>query len=93
MIRFFRLTAALEGISLLLLLFIAMPLKYIWEAPQMVQIVGMAHGLLFIAYVMLLILVIPQLQLKAKAVVVSFFCAFIPFGTFYADKRYFKSQD
>jgi len=91
MIKLFRLTALLEGISLLLLLFIAMPLKYIWDLPEMVQVVGMAHGILFIAYVILLVFAVPVLQLKAKAVVISFFCAFLPFGTFYADRKYFKT--
>lgn len=91
MIKFFRLIALLEGISLILLLFVAMPLKYIWSLPEMVQLVGMAHGVLFILYVLLLIFVVPVLQLKAKAVAISFFCAFIPFGTIYADKKYFKA--
>ena len=49
--KVFKYVSILEGLSFLLLLFIAMPLKYIWSMPQMVQQVGMAHGVLFIAYV------------------------------------------
>src|SRR5690554_5622402 len=48
----FRLIALLEGTSYLLLLFIAMPLKYMMDMPQMVTWVGRAHGLLFVLYVL-----------------------------------------
>ena len=40
----FKIISALEAISFLVLLGIAMPLKYIWDMPEMVRIVGMAHG-------------------------------------------------
>lgn len=50
-VKFFKWISILEGISFLLLLFIAMPLKYLFEMPEMVKQVGMAHGILFIAYV------------------------------------------
>lgn len=43
-------TGAIEGTSFLLLLFIAMPLKYLADQPLMVTIVGSAHGVLWIAY-------------------------------------------
>ncbi len=47
-LRMFRLVSLLEGLSLLLLLGIAMPLKYVWDIPMAVRVVGMAHGLLFV---------------------------------------------
>ena len=40
-----------EGISYLLLLFVAMPLKYIWGHPEAVRVVGMAHGILWMAFI------------------------------------------
>lgn len=48
----------LEGTSFLLLLCIAMPLKYMMGIPEVVRYVGMAHGALFIAYIV--ILIVPQ---------------------------------
>ena len=50
----FLTTGKIEGWSYLILLFIAMPLKYIFDMPLAVRIVGSAHGLLFVAYVILL---------------------------------------
>ncbi|MES2688928.1 MAG: DUF3817 domain-containing protein, partial [Bacteroidota bacterium] len=51
----FRKVAVLEGWSFLILLFIAMPVKYILAYPLLVKYVGWAHGALFIAYVLLLV--------------------------------------
>ncbi|MDH4303765.1 MAG: DUF3817 domain-containing protein, partial [Nitrospira sp.] len=47
----FRVTALAEGSSFLLLLFIAMPMKYFMGMPLAVRVVGLIHGLLFLAYV------------------------------------------
>ena len=48
-----RLTGLVEGLSFIILLAIAMPLKYFAGKPQMVSIVGMAHGVLFVLYIVL----------------------------------------
>ena len=53
----FRLISFIEGISFLILVFIAMPLKYLAGIPLAVKIVGMAHGVLFILFFIALILV------------------------------------
>ena len=53
--RLFFWVSRSEGISFLLLLGVAMPLKYIWQLPLAVEVIGMAHGLLFIAYELLAI--------------------------------------
>ncbi|WP_317048755.1 DUF3817 domain-containing protein [Hymenobacter sediminis] len=50
-----RVVGFLEGISFLVLLGIAMPLKYLLGQPEAVRIVGMAHGVLFVAYVLLVL--------------------------------------
>lgn len=50
MIKIFRLIGFLEALSFLILLLIAMPLKYIWGQPEAVKIVGSAHGGLFLLY-------------------------------------------
>ena len=52
-VKTFRIISTLEAISFLVLLGIAMPLKYIWDMPEMVSVVGMAHGVLFIAYLVM----------------------------------------
>ncbi len=85
-----RLTALLEGLSLLILLGIAMPLKYYFEKPEAVQIVGMAHGILFIIYILLI--PIAHVKLKWKLINTGFalLASIIPFGTFVADKKIFK---
>ncbi len=85
-----RSLAFLEGISLLLLLFIAMPLKYGFDWPLGVQVIGMAHGVLFIAYAVVLAAVAIKTKWSLKLTVLCFIAAFVPFGTFYVDKRYWR---
>lgn len=51
MIRQLRILGITEGVSFLLLLGIAMPLKYLAGLPQAVRYVGLAHGLLWVLYV------------------------------------------
>ncbi|APS39562.1 MULTISPECIES: DUF3817 domain-containing protein [Salegentibacter] len=84
----FKYVSILEGLSFLLLLFIAMPLKYIWEMPQMVQQVGMAHGVLFIAYVMGAIWLFKPLNWNFKELLIILGCSLVPFGPFYVEKKY-----
>ena len=53
LINIFRITAFLEGVSYILLLFIATPIKYFGDDPQYVKMLGMPHGILFMLYVIL----------------------------------------
>jgi integral membrane protein len=80
----------LEAISFLVLLGIAMPLKYIYDLPQAVRVVGMAHGLLFIAYVYLILYVGIAQKLSFKAIVISILGSVVPFGPIYVDWKYLK---
>lgn len=87
-IGWLRIFAILEGLSYLILLFIAMPLKYIWDSPEMVRSVGMAHGVLFVIYCILAIIVAIQFKWRHtnqtfKVLVASL----IPFGTFWVDYK------
>jgi integral membrane protein len=77
----------LEGVSLLILLFIAMPLKYIWGEPGAVKIVGWIHGALFVFFMLLVLRVYDQHNWPFKKVILAFIAAFLPFGTFVFDKR------
>lgn len=75
-----------EGVSFLVLLFIAMPLKYMADIPAPVRIVGMLHGVLFIAYAIALLQAGFVYKWSIKTIVVAFLLSFIPFGTFFLDR-------
>lgn len=82
-----RVTGYFEGASFLLLLGIAMPLKYIWGIPEMVRGVGMAHGLLWILYVGLACLGQLDYKWPLKTTVLLVIASLLPFGPFIADKK------
>lgn len=83
----FRSVAILEGISYLVLLLIAMPLKRFAGIPEVQKYVGWTHGVLFILFVGLLIQVWSQYKWPIKKVALAFVASLIPFGTFYLDKQ------
>lgn len=84
----FKWISILEGISFLVLLFIAMPLKYIWDSPEMVQVVGRIHGFLFVIYILGAIYMWKRLNWDLKTLLIVCFCSVLPFGPFYAEKKY-----
>lgn len=77
--------ALIEGISFLLLLFVAMPLKYFAELPQAVRVVGWLHGVLFMAFLFVWVLAWPRLPVRW--IVLSFVGAVVPFGPFFVDRH------
>lgn len=83
----FRVIALLEGLSFIVLLFIAMPLKYIWGQPLAVRYVGMAHGLLFVAYVAWLVACHFAYKWEGKFSALAFLASLVPFGTFVLDRK------
>jgi len=85
-----RLLGNIEGISYLLLLGIAMPMKYFFGFPMAVKIVGMAHGVLFIAYCLLLALQMRANKWNLLFGIYLFVATLIPFGTFVTDRRLAK---
>jgi integral membrane protein len=87
-----RLIGFAEGISFLVLLFIAMPLKYAMDMPQAVKVTGMAHGVLFIMYVLAVILAAVEYSWNAKKVAIALVASILPFGPFYADAKIFKAE-
>ncbi|MBF9140961.1 DUF3817 domain-containing protein [Hymenobacter properus] len=87
-----RLVAILEGVSFLVLLLIAMPLKYLAGQPQAVRHVGMAHGVLFVLYVLLLIQQSIERGWSIKKVLLGFIASLVPLGTFWADKKLFQAK-
>ena len=78
----------LEGVSLLVLVFVAVPLKYYWEDPSLSKVLGPIHGALFMLFVYNAISVGVELNWKFRVttwkVILS---SFIPFGNFYIDSR------
>lgn len=74
----------------MILLFIAMPLKYGFDLPEAVKIVGMAHGLLFVAYLLLLVMVKVDQNWNTSLFIRSGLVSILPFGTFYADKHWWE---
>ncbi|MDA9107247.1 DUF3817 domain-containing protein [Flavobacteriaceae bacterium] len=87
----FRLISFLEGISYLLLLFIAVPIKYFQGDATYVKMLGMPHGILFMGYIILVILIQKQMKWNLKTMGVVALASVIPFGTFYVDKKYLQS--
>jgi len=83
----FRFIALAEGISYLVLLFIAMPLKYYFNIAEIVKYTGWIHGLLFILYAVTLIPLRFSNQWGFGRLVYAMFLSFVPFGTFILDKK------
>ncbi|MDQ3049139.1 MAG: DUF3817 domain-containing protein [Bacteroidota bacterium] len=76
----------IEGISYLILLFIAMPLKYFANMPLAVKYVGMIHGVLFVAFCVVLLIATLEYKWSIKKAGLAFLLSLVPFGTFYLDK-------
>ena len=88
---FFRIISFLEGISYLLLLFVAVPIKYFGNDEQYVKLLGMPHGLLFVAYLVLAYLIKDDMNWKGKPFIQVLLASIIPFGTFWVDKNYLRN--
>lgn len=88
----FRVVALLEGLSYILLLFIAVPIKYLGDDPMYVKILGMPHGILFLAYIVLAIMVGQELKWNTKTLWIVLVASIVPFGTFYIEKKYLKNK-
>jgi len=87
-----RITGFLEGISYLVLLGICMPLKYIGGIPEPTFFVGMAHGILFIIYCVLVMVVMIKYKWNLMKTFWALLASVLPFGTFVADVRIFRQQ-
>ncbi|WP_413936581.1 DUF3817 domain-containing protein [Nitrospira sp. BLG_1] len=86
-IRRFRLTALAEGSSFLVLLCIAMPMKYLMGMPRVVTVVGAIHGILFLLYVAQLAKLRTTHQWDDKFSFYAFLASLLPFGPFIFDER------
>ena len=85
----FRLISLIEGLSYLILVFIAMPLKYMFDSPLAVKYVGMGHGVLFILFFLALIMAMNKYKWKFLGFQL-FVYSLIPFGFILIDKIIMK---
>lgn len=91
-IRNLRYIGIAEGISFLILLGVAMPLKYFVGIPEAVKITGWVHGVLFIGYVYALAIVHYSCRWHIVKTGIAFLASLIPFGTFILDRRLKKEE-
>ena len=86
-IKTLRFVGLLEGISFLLLLFIAMPMKYLMDNPILVKYVGMGHGVLFIAFLVVLCVVCEKQKWSLSVFLMGLIASILPFGPFIFDRK------
>ena len=84
----FRIVGLLEGISYILLMGVGMPLKYFSNNPSWIKALGMPHGILFFAYIILTFLIKDEQKWNFKELGIVCLASVIPFGTFYVDRKY-----
>jgi len=89
----FRMVAFLEGLSYILLLFIATPIKYLADDPQYVKLLGMPHGLLFMLYIILAFMLKQENTWFNSNFKMVLLASIIPFGTFYLDHKYLRKSN
>ncbi len=82
----------LEGTSYLLLLGVCMPLKYYADMPLPTRVVGMAHGVLFIAYCTYVVGLGLKYDWSIKVIFLGLVASVLPFGPFVADKKLFPKE-
>ncbi|MEM6916360.1 MAG: DUF3817 domain-containing protein [Verrucomicrobiota bacterium] len=88
-----RVSSILDGLSYLILLGIAMPLKYMADMPLAVRIVGSLHGFFFLALCLFLLVALLRKQLSFGWCVFVFLCALIPFAPFWLDRKLIRFRE
>jgi integral membrane protein len=86
-IQTLRVVGLLEGLSFLLLLFIAMPMKYMFDNPVLVKYVGMGHGILFILFLIVLFAVCEKQKWSITIFLMGLAASILPFGPFVFDRK------
>ena len=82
-----RIIAFMEGCSLLALVFIAMPVKYLLGIPEATQAIGLIHGILFILFIVATLSISILYKWNISRVLLVMASSVLPFGTFYVDKK------
>src|ERR1044072_9289281 len=86
-----RALSLIEGCSLMVLVFIAVPLKYLLVMPMMVKIFGPIHGGLFLLFVFMTIAAAVENGWKFKTTAALLISSIVPFGCFYAESKIFRN--
>lgn len=89
-VQYFKYIAIAEGVSFLVLLLIAMPLKYMAGMPLMVKYVGWAHGALFVLYIAMVFVVWRKLSWSIFQAGLAVLASVLPAGPFFVDKYLLK---
>lgn len=87
-ISIFKIVSFLEGTSYLLLLVVAVPIKYLADNATFVKALGMPHGVLFLGYILLALWIRSRMRWDLKTTAIVLIASLIPFGTFYVNKKY-----
>jgi integral membrane protein len=88
LLRLVRISSFIEGISFVVLVLIAMPLKYVFHIPEAVTCVGWAHGILFILLYGLLLLAFLRKVITFRMAALTAGAALLPTAPFFLDRRY-----
>ncbi len=91
MLKIFRTIAIGEGITYLLLFGLTMPLKYWASIPEPNLYVGYAHGFLFIAYIILVVVFCMEKKWNFRRFFILSVASLLPFGTFYIEQKYLRN--
>ena len=83
----YRVMAYVTGVLLVVLLFVAMPMKYIGDDDSLVRVVGIAHGWLYMAYVITALQLALQARWSLLKTVLVALAGTIPFASFVAERR------
>ncbi|MBR9859386.1 DUF3817 domain-containing protein [bacterium] len=88
-----RIMGFLEGVSLIILVFVGMPLKYMNDDPSLVKTMGPIHGALFLIYIFVVFSTAPDYKWKfTKTTWKLLFASIVPFGNFYVDAKILKPE-
>lgn len=80
-----RIVGLLEGVSFLVLLGVAMPLKYLAGMPEVVRVFGWMHGLLFVLFIGVAVLTWRRQRWPSRRLLGAMVASVVPFGTFVLD--------
>ncbi len=85
-LRNYRITAWVTGIGLIVLVFVAMPLKYFFDTPGPVAVVGVSHGFLYMLYIVATLLLAERVRAKPLEALVVLLAGTIPIASFLAER-------
>ena len=86
-VRALRQLAIVEGVSTLVLFFVAMPLKYFAGMPLAVTVAGSIHGFLFVALVLMLLIAVPKVPITVRLAAAGIVAAIVPGGPFFLERH------